>query len=261
MTETFNIPQPSQSPGESWIAAMHHLRDVRDGQAPMQHPGAPKFQKGEPYQSQKHEEEFAEKCRQKVFVRALACSCVGFSLPWLMAIRRWGREGFSIMMGITPIVKVPAFRWSFVSGGIGYMLGRKMYEPICMTEALRLRDSPLAKEARYTLWKMDPDHPLLLEDSVRSLIKFELEIAAQPQGTALHPWKPNLVELPEEPVIYYGSSTKDGDISNLDDEDVIGEDMNDSEDNIATIEGDCEEVEEVQIEEGTKGYDAVIQKT
>jgi len=253
MAESFTISQPSQSPGESWIAAMQHLRDVRDGQTPMQHPGAPKFQKGEPYQSQKHEAEFAESFRKKVLVRALACSCLGFSLPWLMAMRRWGREGFGIMMGITPIVKVPAFRWSFVSGGIGFMLGRKMYEPICMTEALRLRDSPLAQEARYTLWTMDPDHPLLLEDSVRGLLKFELE--DQAQGTALNPVEPNLVELPEEPSVHEGLRTKDGNIYNLDDQDVIGEDINNCENHKSTIEGDCEAVEEVPVEEGTKDDD------
>jgi len=161
---------------QGYSATMQHLQDVSTGMVPMQHPGAPKFRKGRPYITNSEEDAFSASSKKRLAVRALVVSWLGFATPWILAFRR-NPEKFTQMLSTTPVTKLPVFRWSLFGGFTGLVVGERLYRPLIMKDGLKLRNSPMAKEARYMLWKMDPKHPLLLEDGVRGLDDFEFEIA------------------------------------------------------------------------------------
>merc|ERR1719317_1286460 len=175
MTQPYREPERSQL--GSYRATMQHLQDVSNGLVPMQHPGAPKFRRGRPYVTNSEEDDFAASCRKRLAVRALIVSWLGFTTPWIFTFRRKGPEQFNQMLNSMPITKTPVFRWSIIGGFAGLVLGERLYRPLIMKDGLKLPNSPMAKEARYMLWKMDPRHPMLLEDGVRGLDDFEFEIA------------------------------------------------------------------------------------
>jgi len=161
---------------QGYRATVQHLQDVSTGLVPMQHPGAPKFRKGRPYITNSEEDAFSATSKRRLAVRALVVSWLGFATPWILAFRRHP-EQFTQMLSTTPVTRMPVFRWSLFGGFTGLVVGERLYRPLIMKEGLKLRNSPMAKEARYMIWKMDPQHPLLLEDGVRGLDDFEFEIA------------------------------------------------------------------------------------
>jgi len=180
----YREPEPL-SPLGSYRATMQHLQDVSNGLVPMQHPGAPKFRRGRPYITNSEEDAFSASSKKRLAVRALIVSWLGFTTPWILTFRRKGPEQFSQMFSSTPIMRTPVFRWSLIGGFAGLVIGERLYRPLIMKDGLKLRNSPMAKEARYMLWKMDPTHPLLLEDGVRELDDFEFEMQNQSRGTPL----------------------------------------------------------------------------
>ena len=150
--------------------------------------GSPNIKSGERYESNEIEKQFSSRARTLLYKNMFTFSFIGGSIPYLtISIMR--RGGFNNALrninkttGVnvgkeTPNianntrVKQPIFITT-TCAVFGSFLGIMQARLDIAREHLGLHGSPLATEARYQLWKLNPDH-IYLREHQHEFEKFE----------------------------------------------------------------------------------------
>jgi len=147
---------------DQWMDVMGHIREVTSGKKPWEHPGSPPFRMGEAYTPNTEEDQFMKNTARKMQASALRGMVMWMVAPYVM-------------------FHIPAFRsslfkntkspvWICVGmGSMGYIGGTLRNADAIAEERFRLENSPLAKEGRWKIRKLNPKHPWLagFEDEFR----------------------------------------------------------------------------------------------
>mmetsp|Transcript_82312 Transcript_82312/g.100986 ORF Transcript_82312/g.100986 Transcript_82312/m.100986 type:complete len:350 (+) Transcript_82312:383-1432(+) len=161
---------------------------VAMGEIPFEYPGSPNIKPGERYESNEIEKQFSSRARTLLYKNMFTFSFIGGSIPYLtISIMR--RGGFNNALkninkttGVnvgkeTPNianntrVKQPIFITT-TCAVFGSFLGIMQARLDIAKEHLGLHGSPLATEARYQLWKLNPNH-IYLREHQHEFEKFE----------------------------------------------------------------------------------------
>lgn len=136
------------------VKVQQYVVGVTMGQYPFEHPNGPKITPGTRYMPNQTEIDFTQRTRTSLYSNFFRCAFVGAFTPYITL------RVFSLMQKRV----IPTQRymiWSSLGGGFGAMYGMTLGRISVAREYLRLENSPLATEARYQLWKLNPSHPFL----------------------------------------------------------------------------------------------------
>eukprot|EP01084_Bolivina_argentea_P072518 131675_1 len=124
------------------------------GQRPFEHPHGPHMHRGSRYMPNQAEIDFAQHSRSTLYSNFFRFMILGSLTPYLTL-----RALSVLQKRVIPTQRYMI--WASLGGGFGGMYGITMGRMATARDYLRLEGSPLATEARYQLWKINPSHPFL----------------------------------------------------------------------------------------------------
>eukprot|EP01084_Bolivina_argentea_P317833 551091_1 len=139
---------------EQVVRAQQYVVGVTMGQRPFEHPGSPPLAPGSRYMPNQSEVTFSQQSKSTLMSNFFRFVIVGSLTPYITL------RVFSVMQKrIIPVQRYVI--WSSLGGGFGGMYGLTLGRMAIARDYLTLDNSPLATEARYQLWKLNPVHPFL----------------------------------------------------------------------------------------------------
>mmetsp|Transcript_44248 Transcript_44248/g.70874 ORF Transcript_44248/g.70874 Transcript_44248/m.70874 type:complete len:332 (+) Transcript_44248:172-1167(+) len=151
---TQSLRQMKSEDLEDVVKAQQHVIGITMGQHPFEHPGGPYLQPGTRYMPNETEVEFTQKSRTVLYSNFFRAMFIGAFAPYF---------SLRVLANIQRRVIQPQryVLWSAVGGSFGGMYGMTLGRIAVARDYLRLENSPLATEARYQLFKLNPQHPFL----------------------------------------------------------------------------------------------------
>ena len=142
------------------VDAQEKMAQAALGKASFEFPGSQqvKQQKGKRYQPNSEEQLFFSGARSKLLQSAVKWTLVGTAVPAILISYFRRNPEFAAQFS----VKRQAFHIG-LCGMAGSMWGMTSARLQLATDLSRLTHSPMASEARYQLWKINPNHPILNE--------------------------------------------------------------------------------------------------
>eukprot|EP00485_Elphidium_margaritaceum_P006410 CAMPEP_0202710324 /NCGR_PEP_ID=MMETSP1385-20130828/22317_1 /ASSEMBLY_ACC=CAM_ASM_000861 /TAXON_ID=933848 /ORGANISM="Elphidium margaritaceum" /LENGTH=336 /DNA_ID=CAMNT_0049369841 /DNA_START=28 /DNA_END=1038 /DNA_ORIENTATION=- len=139
---------------EDVVKVQQHVLNVTMGQTPFQHPGAPSIQSGNRYMPNQNELDFAQHSRIILSNNLFRYFFIGaftpyFTLKLLSTVHR----------RVIPTQRMIVM--CTIGGAFGGTYGMTLGRVQVARDYLRLENSPLATEARFQLWRVNPSHPFL----------------------------------------------------------------------------------------------------
>ena len=139
---------------EDVVKVQQYIVGITRGQYPFQHPGGPNYSPGTQYMPNQTEIDFTQKSRTTLYSNFFRTVLIGAFTPYITL------RCLSIMQ--KRIISTQTYMLgSSLGGGFGGMYGMAYGRINVARDYLRLEGSPLATEARYQLWKLNPSHPFL----------------------------------------------------------------------------------------------------
>jgi len=134
---------------------INHLRDVMQGNIPMEHPGAPPFRQGEKYAPTTADQQFEREMRTGLFRNAFFRSILWGATPALLFNIPQVRSSFLFRNSKSPIPAV--LICGFLGYGRGILEGSNEYAK----KRFQLENSPISRETRWKVYQMNPTHTWL----------------------------------------------------------------------------------------------------
>jgi len=139
---------------EDVMKVQQYVVGVTMGQYPFEHPNAPRMAPGTRYMPNQNEVAFTQESRSTLYSNFFRFMLVGALTPYC-TLRALSIIQKRIIPGPRYVI------WSSLGGAFGGMYGMTLGRMSVARNYLRLEGSPLATEARYQLFKINPDHPFL----------------------------------------------------------------------------------------------------
>jgi len=140
---------------EEWEKIMNHLQDLTSGKRRWEHPGAPHYHPGAPYEPNEDERIFMERTSKKMQTAAFTNFLLWGMTPYLLFRVPHIRNRFFQNVHNPGVI-------CFGFGVCGYLTATHRGADAIAEERVRLENSPLARETRYQLWKYNCQHPWLI---------------------------------------------------------------------------------------------------